>query len=484
VKFKPYAILAALCALLYFSQANAFNADVTYIPARDYFSTLTAKINSARFSVVAAIYLFSLYSDRSEAQTTKLAGALAAARKRGVAVRVVLDKWEPSQADGAGDVNANNRVAYEYLRAHDVDVLFADVPAAMHAKAVIIDSETVILGSTNWSEAAFRKNTEANALIQSREFALAALAELGTIPAFAIPDQDTTAARVPLKFLTDTTLLGRMVSSKGELMFDVYMYLLHKNYLHSSDSVLVLDYKPLIHYLGMDSLPPKRSRGFVNLYLKKLQNRFKLIKEIKTYYGKDAEIRLVPLPGEYVAVPSGYFKWGWNHELDLPGKVMELLSLYYSSISSDRPKWSLGIKAIQKQYGFNQEFIFLGTEGLRRKNLLAVEHFQLPKDKEESRHPNVYMPLPLYDPAALAAKWVSMEGKYGREETARAQKYAGIVFKDCDASAVQELIELEKQYGPDRIEQAAKKIMAKDVDNPQRNLEYFIGIVRNPGPIE
>jgi hypothetical protein len=355
----------------------------------------------------------------------------------------------------------------------------------MHAKAVIIDSETVILGSANWSEAAFRKNTEANALIQSREFALAALAELGAIPAFAIPDQDTTAARVPLKFLTDTTLLGRMVSSKGELMFDVYMFLLHQSYLRPSDSALVLDFKALIHYLGMDSLPSIRSRGYIYKDLESLQNRYNLIKRT-TRYNKDPLIWMVPIPGDYVAVPSGYFKWGWQRELDMPGKVMELFSLYLSSISPDRPKWSLGLRNITKQYGFGAQFIWTGTEALRRKNLLAVEHFPMPdpKNNEEPQHPNVYMPLPLYDPAVLAAKWKSLEAKYGREETDRARKYAGIVLKDSDPAAVEKLIVLEKQYGPDRIEQAAKKIMARAVENPQRNLEYFIGIVRNLRPIQ
>jgi hypothetical protein len=33
------------------------------------------------------------------------------------------------------------------------------------------------------------------------------------------------------------------------------------------------------------------------------------------------------------------------------------------------------------------------------------------------------------------------------------------------------------------MEQAAKVIMAKNVENPERTLEYFIGIVKKPGPI-
>ena len=468
--------------LFCFLQAHAFEAGSTsaiYIPSRDYFSTLVVRIDSARSLIVAAVYLFSLYSGRSDAQTTRLAEALASARKRGVAVRVILDRIEQSQGFNAGEVNASNRVAYEYLRAHDIDVCFAHVSSAMHAKAVIIDSASVLIGSSNWTEAAFEKNIEANALIQSREFACAALAELGAIRTVAMKDHDTTAARVPLKFLSDTTLLGRMVSSHRERIFDVYLYLLALGYGQRPDSMMVLDYGPLIHYLGMDSLEVRRVRGLINMDLDALQNEYGLITKA-TAYGKDARIGLVPVPGDYVSVPSGYFSWRWNRELDFQGKIMELLSLYYSATSPDRPKWSLGVRAIHTQYGFTRQFIWRGTETLRRKNLLAVEHFPLPKDKEEARHPNIYMPLPLYDPATLSAKWNSLEAKYGKEETDRARKYAGLVLRDCDAGAVEKLIGLEKQYGTDKMEQAAGKITVKGVDNPLRNLEYFIGIVKKP----
>jgi phosphatidylserine/phosphatidylglycerophosphate/cardiolipin synthase-like enzyme len=180
-------IFLLLCSI----QAFPSPADAVYIPARDYFSTLTSEINKARSSVIAAVYLFALYPDRSQAQTTKLADALCAAKKRGCTVRVVLDKGESSDA---GDVNANNRMAFEYLKVHGIDAYFADVPAVMHAKAVILDSGTVIMGSANWSEAAFQKNTEAGGLIRSKEVAVAALDELGKIPTTTLQDQDTCTA--------------------------------------------------------------------------------------------------------------------------------------------------------------------------------------------------------------------------------------------------------------------------------------------------
>jgi hypothetical protein len=463
-------------------QACSSTADVLYIPGRDYFPTLTAEIDSARSSIVAAVYLFALYPSRSNAQTTRLAASLMAAKKRGCAVRIILDKGEEASGVSEDGVNANNRMACEFLRAQGIDIGFADVPAVMHAKAIVIDSSTVILGSSNWSEAAFEKNTEANALIRSREFALAALAEIGNIKEIAVQDRDSTAARVPVRFLTDTTLLSRMVFTCNDRLFDIYIYLLRLGALHPADSILALDYKPLIHYLGLDSLLPKDSRGNINRCLDALQNRYGLIKST-THYGGDADIRLVPIAGDCVAVPSFYFSWEWNSELDFSGKVMELFSLYFSSISVERPKWSLGLRSIQKRFGFSQPFVYKGTEELRRKNLLAVENFPFSKGDYDDRQPSVYTPLPLYDPAVLAAKWKSMEATYGKEETTRARKYAGLVLRDCDVSAVQELIELEKKYGKDRMEQAAKMIMAKNMENPSRTLEYFIGIVKKPEPL-
>jgi hypothetical protein len=478
-KIARLGIFLCVCVL----QANAFDSESIYIPARDCFSTLTAEIDKARSSISAAVYLFALYPSRSQAKTTQLAASLVAAKKRGCAVRIMLDKGEASSGVSEDGVNANNRMAFEFLRSQGIDVGFADVPAVMHAKAIVIDSSIVIFGSSNWSEAAFEKNIETNGLICSRQFALAALAEIGKIKAIAVQDSDSTAARVPLGFMTDTTLLGSMVSGCSEGLFDMYMYLLRLGYQCPADSMLDMDYKPVIHYLGLDSMLPVKSRGLINRYLETLQNGFGLIR-FTTHYGKNADIRLVPIPGDYVAVASGYFRWGWNRELDFSGKVMELFSLYFSSISPQRPKWSLGVRSIQKQYGFSQPFIFKGTEELRRKNLLAVEHFPFSKKgKDLRRQPDVYVPLPLYDPAVLATKWAELETKYGKEITDRARKYAGIVLADCDPVAVEKLIGLEKHYGADKMEQAAKIIMAKDVENPARTLEYFIGIVKKPEPL-
>jgi len=285
-----------------------YPADAVYIPQRNYFSTLTSEINKARSSIVAAVYLFALYPSRSQAQTTQLAEALIAAKKRGVSVRIALDKGESSSDTVEDNVNADNHMAYEYLKVHGIDAFFADVPGVMHAKAVVIDSATVILGSTNWSEAAFSKNTEINAMIRSREMAAKMLDDLAKIPAAIVQDHDTTAARLPIPFLKDSTYLGKMVTNRDERTFDIYLYLLKRAYARS-ETTMVINYDTLAHSLGIDTTKPATYRQMIYQIFGKLRDKYKLIE----YYSQSlpgVKFRISALPGESLPIPAGYFTWG------------------------------------------------------------------------------------------------------------------------------------------------------------------------------
>jgi cardiolipin synthase len=480
--FMAIIMLRRFFALLLFvapASVLPYPADAVYIPARDYFSTLTTEINKARSSVVAYVYLFSLYPGRSQSQTTQLAEALVAAKKRGVAVRVVLYKGETSSEGKKDDIAANNRAAYDYLSAQGLNVAFGDFQQIMHAKAVIIDSATVIMGSTNWSETALTKNVETNAIIRSRDVALAMLKELCALPTASVPDHDTVAARLPVIFLKDTAFIGRMVTNRDERSFDVYLYLLKYSF-SKPETTLVINYDTLAHSLGIDTTKPATYRQMIYQIFNKLRDKYKLIE----YYSQllpNVKFRIKALPGESLPIPAGYFKWGWNRHLAFTGKVMEMLNLYYSSTSYSSPKWSLTVETIAAWHGFFKEFVWTGTQDLRRKNLIDVEYFDWPENGQEQRKPNVYMPLPLYDPAALEATWLKLEAKYGKEKTDSARTYARLVFKDCDAVAVEKLIALEEQYGIDKMEKASKIISAMKTYNPKRSIEYFFGIVRKPG---
>jgi phosphatidylserine/phosphatidylglycerophosphate/cardiolipin synthase-like enzyme len=86
--------------------------------------------------------------------------ALAEAVSRGVRVRALIDA-----SDWAPEITTRNMPALEYLRSHGVDVRFDAPEVTLHAKLVIVDQESVILGSSNWNHYAFTQHRQSDVLI-------------------------------------------------------------------------------------------------------------------------------------------------------------------------------------------------------------------------------------------------------------------------------------------------------------------------------
>jgi hypothetical protein len=486
-----------LVAFLLFFFALSF-ADTTaarYITAREYSQVVLKEINNAQHSIYAVLYLFSLYPNSPNSKAMLLADALVAANKRRVNIKIVLDKGDFSKDHADPAEAGDNRLAYDYLTARGVHAYFADVPALVHAKAVIIDSQTVIVGSANWSESAFERNIEASALIHSRTVAAQMLVELGQLPTKTLSPDDSVFVKVPLAFLTDTTLLGRMVTSQEERAFDAYLFLLrltssspstvNRSPLRSataeqgqlSTSFFPVNYDSLAKYLGISSMTREDYRRQINKIMTKLADRYKLI-VFKPQYNADAQISIAKLTGDTVAVPESYFKYGWRNRLEFSAKVMYCLSLYYSTVSLSRPQWSMAAQTIAQRHGLSRWFVTTGVTALRRANLLDVVYDKVPQNDDTlRRHANTYCPLPLYDPAGLDSAWTGLEKKYGHEKANRARQCAALVYKDCDFRAVEQFISLEEKYGLEKMERAGKFIAQKSPDNPRRTVGYFVNTV-------
>ena len=152
-------------------------AEVEYLNNRWYFTRLALAIREAQKSVDVvqnyAKWYDSVYGNipgrpaGKPAETNLLLEELVAAKKRGVQVRVVLDlswtktqqiEWDESEMDF---VNRLDQAGIEVFRDHP--------GRTTHAKMLLIDNDTVIVGSTNWSVEALEKNNEASVLIRSKE---------------------------------------------------------------------------------------------------------------------------------------------------------------------------------------------------------------------------------------------------------------------------------------------------------------------------
>ena len=80
------------------------------------------------------------------------------ARKAGAQVEVFLDQGAVDPEEGRGF----NGPACAFFQGQGIPVFQDDASTVVHAKAIVIDEKTVLLGSTNWTDAALNKNLEAN----------------------------------------------------------------------------------------------------------------------------------------------------------------------------------------------------------------------------------------------------------------------------------------------------------------------------------
>jgi len=96
----------------------------------------------------------------AELEGNPLWAPLISAHSRGIRVRVLLD-----ESNWATSITAKNKPTLDYLLAHGVEAAFDDPEVTTHAKMVVVDRTTVILGSTNWNHYAFTDQEQASVRI-------------------------------------------------------------------------------------------------------------------------------------------------------------------------------------------------------------------------------------------------------------------------------------------------------------------------------
>ncbi len=112
------------------------------LPDPNALQEIQARIDAARSSIFIAMFTLT---------QTDLIQALIRAKKRGVHVILALDRYT---AQGA------SKKAFEACAAAGIEIYLSSGIPLLHHKWAYIDQEELILGSTNWTEAAFRKNED------------------------------------------------------------------------------------------------------------------------------------------------------------------------------------------------------------------------------------------------------------------------------------------------------------------------------------
>ncbi len=128
---------------------------VAFSPNNGVTNMVVNAIDSAKKSILVEAYSFT---------SKDIANSLLAAKNRGVAVNIILDKSQVSQQYSSSRFFANQGFMVKIDNKH----------AIFHNKVMIIDDKTVITGSFNFTKAAEAKNAE-NLLILNNNPELAKL---------------------------------------------------------------------------------------------------------------------------------------------------------------------------------------------------------------------------------------------------------------------------------------------------------------------
>jgi phosphatidylserine/phosphatidylglycerophosphate/cardiolipin synthase-like enzyme len=153
--------LALLLLLLvgFSCSSHAKELTLNNVPVQVYFSpqggctdAIVAELNKAKKEVLVQAYSFT---------SQPIAKAMVEAHKRGVRTEVILDKSQRGEKYSAADFTAHMGVPTYIDSAH----------AIAHNKIMVIDQETVITGSFNFTRAAEERNAENVLIIRSKELA-------------------------------------------------------------------------------------------------------------------------------------------------------------------------------------------------------------------------------------------------------------------------------------------------------------------------
>lgn len=468
--------------LLISTTSHAYQVEAENIPSQNYFETTHDAIKNAKSSILLVMYLISISPTQPDSEPNKLVNALIEAKDRGVNVRVILDQNIDFESETNDDTlySTKNQQAFELLKKGNVPVFFDEAETYTHAKTLIIDNETVILGSTNWSKAALTRNNEASVLIHSKEYALDLLKNLNQIKLQEnIPQTLTPSVAIPKAFLTKK-LLGEMATHSDERAFDTYLYLL-KTFSGNHEGKITVDYENLASSLNIDKMSKEDYRRQINRVLDKLSTKYNLIKFEIPKRNQNTEITIINNPSDpKLEVPTLYWRYGWNNKLSLPAKVLYLINLSYTQ-ESHNAQFSISREKLSRSHGISESFISPANQELRRLNLLDIQYSELEDLKFSQRKANTYTLGQLYDPAALQESLKKLEEKHGKDKLARATQTASIVFEENNLKTIQTFVDLEAKYGEAVMEEASKKISEKNPDNPKRSAGYLINTIKSIG---
>lgn len=475
------------------SANEPYQATVEDLSGNKYFPAVKEALKDAKSSIYMAMYFVGFNPNNKESQIYALVEELVSAHKRGVKLKVILDQGIDFSGGERGvrrwEREQRNASLFAYLKQQGIDVYYDSLSTITHAKAIVIDEETVIVGSTNWSESSLQKNWETSCLIRSKELAqqfLKYFSQISIDRDFSDFDEERkSGVRLNPVFLKAPSLASRMLSAFDETGFDLYLFLL-KNFDGNPEGKIGIDYKNITSSLGLDKrLSFVSSRDRLVRTLARLDERYQLIIR-KKQAPKPPLVTLLNYPHKqpyalpqegYFFIPQEYWLYGWDKLLSMPEKFCFLLNLYKTDIMRN-PVWSSYMGDLTREFNISRSTLERGMQGLRKLNIIEIQYPEYPEKGGFAGRGISYIRLhKLYSPEVLKKEKDKISQLYGKGQFEEAQRYAEIIYKGNDIQAIEDIIKTIKEYGVAKVDRAFRIVSQMAPDNPKRIYEYVVGIL-------
>jgi phosphatidylserine/phosphatidylglycerophosphate/cardiolipin synthase-like enzyme len=143
---------------------STIDAKVQSVIGCTYPTVVVPLIQAATQTIDIIMYEWKWYTHEKAGGVEKFNLAIQNAARRGVKVRVLMNIESMGHA-----ITKINTHTEQFLRLAGVEVKFGQIGVATHAKLLILDQRTLILGSHNISKGSFSRNQEASVVIEGGE---------------------------------------------------------------------------------------------------------------------------------------------------------------------------------------------------------------------------------------------------------------------------------------------------------------------------
>ena len=383
-----------------------------------------------------------------------------------------------------------NKAAYSYLKDNEVWVNLDSTEFFTHNKEIIVDKELVIIGSTNWTDAAMLMSNEGSVLIKDKKLARDLLKDIARIKlsrgAAETDLNQINKISIPRQFMYDERLAGKMLTRHDRRSFDLYLILLYL-FDGNKDGIVPIDYFKIAAYLGLDTekghIPVQRE---IRRVLRRLEKNYQLI-SCEMPFGKPPKVKLLDynqperfyrIPKRvFFEIPYAFWEYSWNKKLSFAAEYCCLINLYESELSHSSPWWHMSSKTIAKKFKVGQRTITKGMRELKKLNLIEVKYSEI-KEGYKKRLANYYCPKKLLSEEEINKRWETLTENYNPQEISLARELAAELDEENKFETVEKFINLIQHYGMKSVQKASQITAKKAVDNPKGNISYTEGILK------